>query len=281
MEIKVLSCFHKKYVIPKNDVYLPIHVGKSNSTVDLDFIGDNTGDNISYKNPNYCELTALYWAWKNLDAEYIGLCHYRRYFNFNNDSIALLGENEIGLNYFQEYVDIDVDKKIKEIFNNGYDIILPKKKVLEISLYKDYCINHSKKDMDILIQVILEKYPDYKEAIDKIIYKNNKAHICNMFIMKKDELNKYCSWLFDILFEVEKRVAISEDPYQSRIFGFMSERLINIYVEKNRLKVKEMSLLFVGEKADYIDRNNIIKKFIRAEAGKIKRSIKFKLVKTT
>lgn len=280
MEIKVLSCFHKKYVNPKNKVYLPIHVGKIKSTVDLDFIGDNTGDNISYKNPNYCELTALYWAWKNLDAEYVGLCHYRRYFNFSNNFKALLDENEIGLNYFHEYVDIDVEQKIKEIFNNGYDIILPKKKVWEISLYKDYCINHSKKDMDILIDIILEKYPDYKEAVDKIIYKNNKAYICNMFVMKKDELNKYCSWLFDILFEVEKRVTISEDSYQSRIFGFMSERLINIYVEKNRLKVKEMSLIFIGEKADYIDKKNIARKLIRAEVGKLKRTIKFKLRRT-
>ena len=79
MDIKILVAAHKKYWMPDDSVFLPIQVGAALHLA-LGYVPDNTGDNISAKNPNYCELTALYWAWKNLDCEYIGLCHYRRYF---------------------------------------------------------------------------------------------------------------------------------------------------------------------------------------------------------
>ena len=72
-----------------NDVYMPLQVGKALSDVDLGVQGDDEGDNISTKNPNYCELTGLYWAWKNLkDADYIGLAHYRRYFDFKGTGMG-------------------------------------------------------------------------------------------------------------------------------------------------------------------------------------------------
>ena len=83
MDIKILVAVHKPYWMPADDVYLPLHVGKSGKE-DIGFAGDDTGENISHKNANYCELTGLYWAWKNLAADYIGLCHYRRYFTHSN-----------------------------------------------------------------------------------------------------------------------------------------------------------------------------------------------------
>jgi hypothetical protein len=83
--IKILVCTHKKSDFPKDDIYLPIQVGKSISDIDLDIQGDNTGDNISEKNPYYAELTGQYWGWKNLkDVKYVGLCHYRRYFDLSS-----------------------------------------------------------------------------------------------------------------------------------------------------------------------------------------------------
>ena len=77
---KIIVCAHKKDFVMDNELYMPLQVGKAIAKVDLGFQGDDTGDNISAKNPNYCELTGLYWAWKNLDADYIGLAHYRRHF---------------------------------------------------------------------------------------------------------------------------------------------------------------------------------------------------------
>ena len=78
MDIKVIIAAHKKYRMPKDKLYLPIHAGAEGKD-DIGFKKDNTGKNISKKNPFFCELTALYWAWKNLDADYIGLVHYRRH----------------------------------------------------------------------------------------------------------------------------------------------------------------------------------------------------------
>ena len=78
-DIKIIVATHKKYQMPTEEIYIPIHVGAEGKEK-LEYVPDNTGENISVKNPYYCELTGLYWAWKNLDAEYIGLVHYRRYF---------------------------------------------------------------------------------------------------------------------------------------------------------------------------------------------------------
>ena len=87
MNCKILVCCHKKDVFASDPPYFPIQVGKALSSVDLGITGDDTGDNISGKNPSYCELTGLYWAWKNLkDTDVIGLCHYRRYFDFHRQT---------------------------------------------------------------------------------------------------------------------------------------------------------------------------------------------------
>ena len=77
--IKILVAAHKKYWMPSDEMYLPIQVGHAIADVNIGYQPDDTGENISAKNANYCELTGIYWAWKNLDADYIGLVHYRRY----------------------------------------------------------------------------------------------------------------------------------------------------------------------------------------------------------
>ncbi len=121
MDIKILVATHKKYNMPKESMYLPIHVGCEGKK-DLRYIGDNTGDNISFRNPNYCELTGLYWAWKNLKYDYIGLCHYRRYFtNSNLFKKASNKNNRMDL--------ISSKLEIKNLLKE-YDVILPKKEII-------------------------------------------------------------------------------------------------------------------------------------------------------
>ena len=97
MKVKILVACHKKDVMATQYPYEPIHVGKDlHLDIDLGIITDNTGDNISNKNASYCELTAMYWAWKNLkDVDVIGLCHYRRYFSFSNAEGYRNGDNHI------------------------------------------------------------------------------------------------------------------------------------------------------------------------------------------
>lgn len=100
LNVKLLLCHHKESPYIKNECILPIQVGKANKDFTLSYcVGDDTGDNISEKNPFWCELTALYWAWKNLDADYYGLMHYRRFLSFEDNEeyriVTSVGQRDI------------------------------------------------------------------------------------------------------------------------------------------------------------------------------------------
>lgn len=234
MDIKILVAAHKKYWMPDDSVYLPIQVGAALHPA-LGYVPDNTGDNISAKNPNYCELTALYWAWKNLDCEYIGLCHYRRYFGHTIHS------KDVEKKKSAIFTKVDYENLLKK-----YDVILPKKRNYYIETVRSqYEHAHFKKDLDETEKIIAEKYPSYSDAFTKVMNRR-KLHILNMFVMKKELFNQYCNWLFDILFELEKRINISKyDVYEARIFGFMSERLFNVWLEQQNLKTCDVPVIFL------------------------------------
>ena len=220
--------------MPEDKIYLPIHVGRVEKA-DLGYLGDDTGDNISAKNANYCELTGLYWAWKNLKCDYIGLCHYRRYF-----AHAVSGSDMQRTDY---------EKLLKQ-----YDVILPKQRNYFIETVRSqYEHAHNKNDLALTEQIVAELYPEYSEAFCKVMGRT-KLHIFNMFVMKKEKFDEYCQWLFTILFELEKRIDISSySQYEARVFGFLSERLLNVWLEKQKLKVKGIDVVFL-EKIDWFDK---------------------------
>lgn len=211
--------------MPDDSVYMPIQVGAALHP-DFGYTSDNIGENISAKNLNYCELTALFWAWKNLACDYIGLCHYRRYFGY------------------KVHTD-DVEKKKQAIFTredyenllSKYDVILPVKRNYYIETVRtQYEHAHYKKDLDEVEKIIAEKYPSYSTAFLSVM-KRRKLHILNMFVMRKENFDAYCNWLFDILFTLENRIDISDySPYEARIYGFLSERLLNVWLEKQPFK---------------------------------------------
>ena len=236
MEIKILVATHKEYWMPNDRVYLPVHVGKEGKP-DLGYIGDNTGENISLKNANYCELTGLYWAWKNLDCEYIGLCHYRRYFSKKS-----VGKDKKAAILHKD----DYEKLLQK-----YDVLLPTKRNYYIETVRSqYEHAHNKRDLDEVEKIVQELYPEYSEAFTKVMNRT-KLHILNMFVMKKDKFDEYCKWLFDILFELEKRIDISSyNQYEARVFGFLSERLFNVWLEKQELNCCEVPVVFL-EKQDW------------------------------
>ena len=197
-------------------------------------IQDNTGENISIKNPNYCELTGLYWAWKNLNAKYIGLVHYRRYFT---ESKKIPKEED------EKFKVVLTEKQIKEKLKN-VDIILPKKRKYYIeNLYSHYEHTMYIEPLAETQKIIKEKYPEYLEEFNKL-HKRTSAHMFNMFIMKKEILNQYCEWLFDILFELEKRVDVSKfDNFHARFYGRISELLLDVWINKNNFKYEEVKVI--------------------------------------
>ena len=234
--VKILVCCHKKDVMATEEPYMPIHVGKAlHPDVDLGIQGDDTGDNISLKNGSYCELTGMYWAWKNLkDVDVIGLCHYRRYFDFHGQCRRLVPQEIFRTKEFNN-INLTIPESVLQNLKKG-EAIVQRRKLWMTSLYVVYCTCFMSQDVKKLRNVVIEKYPDYIESYDYIMYKQNKKSQANMFIMTWQDFDDYCTWLFDILFEVENRINISNySPFQARIYGFMSEFLLNVWLHKNKI----------------------------------------------
>lgn len=251
-DIKIIVATHKKYQMPENSMYYPIQVGaKGKESLGYE-LTDDTGENISEKNPFFCELTGLYWAWKNLDADYIGLCHYRRY--FANGNKVPKCEND-------KFKYVLTQEKADELLERA-DVILPKKRKYYIeNLYDHYKHTMYVEPLDETRKIIEEKYPDYLDEFDKL-HTRTQAHMFNMFIMKKEILNDYCEWLFDILFELEKRTDKNKyDDFHSRFYGRISERLLDIWINKNNIQYEEI-------KAMEMQHINWIKKGTSFLAGK-------------
>ncbi len=264
MNLKIFIATHKKFDVPKSKYHVPLHVGREGKE-DLGYLGDNTGDNISLKNPNYCELTGLYWIWKNVkDVDYIGLCHYRRYFlkpNFLMKFVNLykLFEKKVKMFLKSDLYEIHrcfkieknlLEKNIKKTEDKlekdlkKFDFIILEKFWFSLPIKIHYKIGHISEDLTILEEVVKEKYPEYLGSYKKIM-NGYRLSVCNMFITDKKNYNYYMEWLFDILNEVEKRIKISDYSHQARVFGFMSERLLNVYLDKNKFKIKKYEMIFI------------------------------------
>jgi hypothetical protein len=221
--IQTFVATHKNYVFPADAGYVPLHVGRSLSNTDFSIAGDNTGDHISNLNYHFCELTALYWIWKNkkTDVKSIGLVHYRRYFKPLKEKIKLKEQSIASCS--------DLEKLLK-----NYDIILPKPRNYWIETIEEhYAHAHYSSDLLIVRDVLLKKYPQYEDAFNSV-FKGRKLSLYNMFLMKTEHFDAYCTWLFDILFEAEKIIPYKTyGPYQGRVFGFLGERLLNVWVKHN------------------------------------------------
>ena len=242
-EIKILVCYHKDDYCCNKEPYLPIQVGKENTLLNLKLQGDNTGDNISSKNSNYCELTALYWAWKNMEnIKYVGLCHYRRYFYLAH-KVFNYGQFIVSSN--KNLVERTNFQYLSNILSK-YDIVLSNPFYLTTSVKDNYCINHYRKDYEIIKDIIRKDYPDYFDDFIEFMEHNNSYSGLNMFICKKNLMDQYCEWLFDILKKSESKIDISDyDNYQQRIYGFLAERLLNVYCKHNKLKIKHLPVILL------------------------------------
>lgn len=230
-KVTILVACHKPDTVYQDDVYTPIHVGRAISQYKSEMsnmIGDDTGDNISEKNKSYCELTAQYWAWKNLHCEYIGLCHYRR--------------------YFEEKINYDnINKELK-----GFDIIVAKRVYMAHNLITWLKRDTMAEDAYILYTILVKLHPEYKSLIDECLTLTNFTYPCNMFICKKQLFDEYAEWQFRILSEVERFVKPSGYTRLKRNMGYFGEALLNIYLYIKKLKIKEMPLVSMVGGKDYI-----------------------------
>lgn len=263
MDCSIIVSCHKDDVKVSESPYLPVHVGKVLSDQDLGIIGDNSGENISSKNKSYCELTGLYWAWKNLKTpSVVGLCHYRRYFDFHKQCLSVLPYTKFDVSEISK-LDFSVPDKIIRAVKGG-KVVAPRVMNNVGSLYNEYCIAHYSEDLRTLEQVVKEKSDTkYVKAFDKIMHMTHKPMCYNMFMMNWQDCDQYCSWLFDILEEVERRIDISKySPVQQRVFGYMAERLFNVYIEAEHKKVIHLPLMFIMEGKQGSRLNYILKSIL-------------------
>ncbi len=198
--------------IPLTAMHREIQVGAALTEKRICGLTDNTGENISRRNHQFCELTALYWIWKNADQDVVGLEHYRRHFLLQEEWHCSMRDNHI-------------------------DVILPTPLYVAPNLAQNYKERHVALDWDFMMDYLKKMYPeDYKESL--AFFRTNLYSPCNMFIMKKEILDRMCNWLFPILFACAEYSGQREDVYQNRYPGFLAERLITFYFEKNRGRYK-------------------------------------------
>lgn len=254
--MKILVATHKEKIFIENKAIQGIQVGTANAEyrIDENYYLDNSGENISAKNPYYNELTALYWMWKNLkDENILGLVHYRRYFDFfYNRFLSKKIQKEVSQEddiIEKHIVNPDKIEKLANKWLNKNDVIVPVKFVYKKfeSLRDDYYHHHRQEDWDTTMQVILELYPEYAPSIEKYLNKDNKIYWANLFVARYEFVDNYCQWLFSIFDKVEDRITVSENFYQRRVYGFLSERLFTLYLLHNNFKVKEIPTLLITE----------------------------------
>lgn len=230
MSTTIFAMTHKKFIPPTDKMYVPLHVGREGKT-DLGYLCDNTGDNISRKNQYYSELTGMYWVWKNYQgSDNVGICHYRRF--LTNDAGRLFTEAEI------------------ESLLTRYDLITTKTLTMRYPYYDGFSHNHNLRDLEVALEIIKEMYPDYYDTLDEMVHKR-ETWFGNIMICKKTLYDEYCSWLFPIFFEMEKKINVeSYDDYHKRVYGFISEFLLYVWATVKKLKVYQCKVGMLGEKAE-------------------------------
>lgn len=191
-----------------------IQVGAALTDIRLDDASyDNEGENISKKNAQFCELTGLYWIWKHAVEDVIGLVHYRRHF----------------------VIPEDWEKRMEA---NGVDVVLPLPLYVSPNIEGNYRGRHVEGNWDSMLNYLKKNLPDDYDKANEF-FKNTALYSpCNMFIMRKSALDDLGSWLFPILFAVAEQGGMLEDSYQNRYPGFISERLITYFFEKNKDKYR-------------------------------------------
>ena len=253
-KIKILVCCHKPSELPQDKAFLPIHVGAAISNMELgiqrdDQLNGASCDNISDKNRSFCELTAIYWAWKNIkkiypDLQYIGLNHYRRFFSFNEKRVTGSGIPKDVRNISQYKFDMSlVESSLK-----SNKVITTPKAHLKTSLAGSYEHCHNSSDLRIIHDIVRDDYPEFLSTFNDVYLGKNFFYDCNMFIMPWDEFDSYCEWIFGILFKAEKLIDISNyDTYQKRIYGFLAEHLWTVWVMHKQYQLKNLNYYIYTE----------------------------------
>ena len=260
-EIKIVVATHKPYRMPDDPMYLPLHVGAAlHPDVCEGMQGDDTGDNISVKNPYLCELTGLYWLWKNVDADYKGLVHYRRHLGSADSARRRAKDPFDRLVGLEELTSLLADTGIVVAKRRNYYIE---------TVYGHYAHTFDAAQFDACRDVLSETEPGYVSAWDGLM-RSRGAHIFNMFVMREDFFDSYCEFVFDVLAELEKRIDPAQyDAFGARYLGRVSERLLDPWLDTNGYRYEELPVVS-PEPVDWVAKGKgfLAAKFLGKKYGK-------------
>lgn len=270
--VKIFVGYYRPNVkVFKSNVFLPISTSVTSWLDEPDMLHDNIGTNIAGRNKYYGELSGHYWVWKNFlpktKAEYIGFCHYRRFFDFGFTQMPDIPFRPMFLNEFEPLFEKYTEENIMKCIE-GYDIILPHKFYFGKPLYEQYIEFHPKEDLDLALDIIKELYPEYYSTAQKVMA-DNEMFMCLNFIMKTKLVEEYMEWIFNILAELEKRNDWSKytNYLDIRVAAFIAERFFNIWllynIEKRSLKVlKTTSVYVMGENYSETSPQDLMFKYV-------------------
>ena len=230
--------------MPQDAIYLPVWAGAAVRPEEgLAYRRDDSGDNISLKNPRYSELTALYWGARNLDADFVGLAHYRRHFKGSGDRGILTGE------------------EAAELVSQAPVVLPSPRRYVVETLESHYAHTHGPDHLRLLEGALGQRDRSYLEAYREVMGRTS-GRMFNMCIMRRDLLKSYCDWLFPLLASVEERIDFSGmSPYDQRCMGRLAEFLLNVWVERNSLPFAERPVVDL-EPVDWVAKGS---SFLRAK----------------
>lgn len=239
---------HKKCDFPVPAGYAPIQAGAAINGPVYD-LTDATGDNISALNPYYCELTAQYWVWKNAKSDIVGFVHYRRF--FYNHRFSNTDENILSL------------PQVESLLEKS-DCILPEPLELRRTVWEEFAKYHDKKDMLLAKQAVCLEGGEYAAPFERVMQRRSFAP-WNMYVMKWETFSEYMNWLFPVLESVQRQTDISGyDSYNKRLLGFISERLLNVWIEGNRIAVCRRPVYMPGENSGVAQIKNNVKHILNS-----------------
>ena len=263
MKTSIYINYFKDTARIESNALKPLHLGAINSKHDLNMLRDDGGTHISDKNKYYCELTGLYWAWKNdTISEHLGFFHYRRLFDFNHEKERTIGSDQLihyhGIDdYLFEEFQI-TDEKINSL-TDLYDAIIPfpfaNPEGKTVKEQFNSSPHHHPQDLDLSREIIKELSPEFIDTFDNVM-NGHLVHTTNMFILKRDIFDKLCSWLFNILDELHQRIDYSKysHPQEERAIGYVAERLVSVFffqeiINNPSVTYKELNRVFIKDTA--------------------------------
>lgn len=253
MKVSIYTAYHRSAPRIQSASIQPIHVGRAKAEAPLpEMTGDDSGDNLSARNQEWCELTALYWAWKNdRDSDAIGLMHYRRLLDLTDLLPGGAVERTPGRLHIPDWT-AQVEAWLEREGAN-WDIVLPRAHEMGRSVEENYRNSHQDQDFDLAREIVMRDHPEYASSFEAVA-SGHKVRLGNLALMKRPLFERYCVWLFDILFKVEDAGKSRQyySGYQTRYLGFLAERLLTVFVHHLQatapdLRIRDVSILALSQ----------------------------------